>query len=218
MDKADLPLFQGPDEQRLSFDLLRKLLAAIDQWGKAQGGRSADALDRVVMEGLLQTVSAICVSRELSKLGMTPTDTQAFFRHLYKGEGLVRAEDSEPLLQLQARKEVLLGALRRAVSLFGEVPTPAAQQPSGAEQAGEGAASGSVADAEIYANYRIHPTLLPSGSWIVSIVQLGMVKERSRSSGSRVERVRGEYPSQVDAVLAAKRYIDQHPDEQADGL
>ena len=118
MVEADYPLLSS-DAQRLSFELLRKLLTTLDQWGKAQGGvRGGENLDRVVMDGLLQTVTAICLSRELSTMGVTSADTQAFFRRIYRGEGLVKPEESETLLRLQARKDVLFTALKRAVSAF----------------------------------------------------------------------------------------------------
>ena len=62
----------------------------------------------------------------------------------------------------------------------------------------------------VYKNHRIHTTHLPSGVWVVSIVKLGAAKEGARV-GSRppVERIRGEYLSQNEAVSAAKLYVDQ---------
>jgi hypothetical protein len=219
MDTASLPLCQGPDEQRLSFDLLRRLLATIDQWGNAQPGKGSAQLDRVVMDGLLQTVTAICISRELSGLGITPEETQAFFRRIYKGEGLVKAEDSEGLLRLQARKDVLFAALKRAVSIFPDAPQapPAAPQAPDRRAQVEGGGGVNVQGAEVYANHRIHTALLPSGSWIVSLVELGAPTAGARAAGHRVQRLRGEYPSQAEAVAAAKRHIDQRPQAQADG-
>ena len=62
----------------------------------------------------------------------------------------------------------------------------------------------------VYKNHRIHTTHLPSGVWVVSIVKLGAAKEGARIGGRPpVERIRGEYLSQDDAVSAAKQFVDQ---------
>ncbi len=219
MGKHDRVCTHGPDEQQLSFDLLRKLLGTVDQWGKAQTGRDSAQIDRVVMEGLLQAVTAICVSRELSHLGLPAEETQAFFRRMYKGEGLVRAEETDELLRLQARKEVLLATLKRAISGFPEDPSRARDSRPGRndiDRRPDGGPS-SIQTAEVYANHRIHTTLLPSGSWVVSLVQLGSVKESVGTPGAPVLRLRGEYAHEAEAILAAKRYIDQRPDGRAGG-
>ncbi len=118
------------DEQRRSFELLRKLLATMDQWGKAQAGKTREQLDRMVMAGLLDSVTAICISRELAALNVAPAEVQAFLRRLYKEEGPVRPEESDTLLRLQARKDVLLTALQRAVADFAAA-SPAPPAPPG---------------------------------------------------------------------------------------
>jgi hypothetical protein len=119
MSNPDTPLFQTPDEkQRLSFDLMKRLLSTIDQWGKAQGRKSAEQMSEVAMDALLQTVTAICVHREISAMGESPASAQAFFRRIYKGEGRIKPEESESLLTLQARKDVLFDNLVRAIHAF----------------------------------------------------------------------------------------------------
>ena len=119
MSDTDTSLFQTPGEkQRLSFDLMKRLLATIDQWGKAQGRKSAEQMSEVAMDALLQTVTAICVHRELSAMGESPASAQAFFRRIYKGEGPIKVEESETLLTLQARKNVLFDNLVRAIHAF----------------------------------------------------------------------------------------------------
>jgi hypothetical protein len=66
---------------------------------------------------------------------------------------------------------------------------------------------------KIYKAHRIHPTRLTSGSWITSIVKLGVPKEGN--AGPPVERIWGDYPSEDAAISAAKQYIDQLEDPQA---
>ncbi len=57
-----------------------------------------------------------------------------------------------------------------------------------------------------YQHCRIHASRLNSGTWVASIV----------APGSVVQHVPGEFESQVQAVLAAKRQIDhgQRPETQ----
>jgi hypothetical protein len=59
----------------------------------------------------------------------------------------------------------------------------------------------------VYRNHRIHTSLLFSGVWVASVVHFG-----ARDSG--VERVRGEYPTHDEAVLAAKQHIEQEAEQQ----
>ncbi len=54
----------------------------------------------------------------------------------------------------------------------------------------------------IYKRHRIHVTELPSGVWVASAVHLG-------APGSGVERIRGEYATKAEAIIAAKMEIDQ---------
>ena len=50
-----------------------------------------------------------------------------------------------------------------------------------------------------YQGRRIHTSRLESGTWVASIV----------APGSVVQHVRGEFDSSTQAILAAKRQIDQ---------
>ena len=62
----------------------------------------------------------------------------------------------------------------------------------------------------VYKMHRIHTTRLPSGVWVVSIVRLGVARDDARfGGGPPVERIRGEYRSQAEAVSAAKQYVDR---------
>ena len=62
----------------------------------------------------------------------------------------------------------------------------------------------------VYKHHRIHTTQLLSGVWVASIVRLGAAADGTRvGGGPPVERIRGEYPSQGEAVSAAKQYVDQ---------
>jgi hypothetical protein len=62
----------------------------------------------------------------------------------------------------------------------------------------------------VYKMHRIHTTRLPSGVWVVSIVKLGVAKDDARiGGGPPVERIRGEYRSQGEAVSAAKQFVDR---------
>ncbi len=62
----------------------------------------------------------------------------------------------------------------------------------------------------VYKRHRIHTSQLASGVWLVSIVRLGAVRTDTRpGEGPPVERIPGDFPSQGEAVSAAKAYIDQ---------
>ncbi len=50
----------------------------------------------------------------------------------------------------------------------------------------------------LHRNHRIHSSRLFSGVWVVSIV----------APGGKVEHLRGEFPSQAQALEAATRHID----------
>lgn len=62
-------------------------------------------------------------------------------------------------------------------------------------------------ESSVYKAHRIHTTQLISGSWITSIVKLGVPKQGN--AGPPVERIRGDHPSKDEAISAAKRYIDR---------
>ncbi len=58
----------------------------------------------------------------------------------------------------------------------------------------------------VYKGYRIHLSRLQSGSWLISLVRLGV--SRTALAGPPVENVRGQYASEDEAVSAARAYID----------
>jgi hypothetical protein len=118
MDEADIPLFQTPDEQRrIGLDLTRRLLATIEGWGKSQDRKSVQQMREVTLDALLRTVTMICVYRELSGLGTRPEELQATFQRVNK-EGPIEAEESDSVLALRARRDVLLRNMERAVRAF----------------------------------------------------------------------------------------------------
>jgi hypothetical protein len=118
MSDTETPLFQTRDEQRrISLDLTRRLLATIDQWGKIQGQKSAMQMSSVTVDALLNSVTAICVFREMSSTGVSPKDVQSFFRRIYK-DGPVETDEPAMLLSLRARKDVLLRNLETSVRAF----------------------------------------------------------------------------------------------------
>ena len=61
-------------------------------------------------------------------------------------------------------------------------------------------------ESSVYKAHQIHTTQLIGGSWITSIVKLGVPKQGN--AGPPVERIRGDHPSKDEAISAAKRYID----------
>ncbi len=67
----------------------------------------------------------------------------------------------------------------------------------------------------VYRKYRIHPQQLPSGLWLVSIVNLGKRKLTTENSlTDAVSRVPGEFDSEEQASRAAKEYIDQQGERE----
>ena len=118
MGDSDMPLFQTRDEQRrISLDLTKRLLATIDQWGKTQGQKNARQMSDVTVDALLTAITAICVYREMSSMGVSPKDVPSFFRRIFK-EGPIEAEEPAMLLALRARKDVLLRNLETSVRAF----------------------------------------------------------------------------------------------------
>jgi hypothetical protein len=66
-----------------------------------------------------------------------------------------------------------------------------------------------VQNAPVYKAYRIHTTRLFSRPYVSMIVSLGKRKLLTTNSlTDTVLRVPGEYPSEADALRAAKHYID----------
>ncbi len=64
-------------------------------------------------------------------------------------------------------------------------------------------------DAVEYKAYRIYTRPHLPGLWISMIVNLGQRKPASEDSlTTMVTRIPGEYPSDAEALLAARQYID----------
>lgn len=114
----DVSLFQTRDEQRrMTFDLMNRLLGTVDQWGKTQGRQDLNQMRVITLDALLKTITAICVYKELSSMGVSHKNVNLFLQRMYK-EGPVEAEEPEMLLALRARKDVLLRNLERDVRAF----------------------------------------------------------------------------------------------------
>jgi hypothetical protein len=66
-----------------------------------------------------------------------------------------------------------------------------------------------VQNAPAYKAHRIHVTRLYSRPCVSLIVSIGIRQPMTKDSlTDTVTRVPGEYPSEDEAILAAKRYID----------
>lgn len=118
MGDTEIPLFQTRDEERrISLDLTKKLLATINEWGRTQGQKDARQMSSVTVDALLNALTAICVYKEMSSMGVRPQDVQSFFRRIYK-EGPIEAEEPAMLLALRARKDLLLRNLQTSVRAF----------------------------------------------------------------------------------------------------
>jgi hypothetical protein len=118
MDETEVQLFQTPvEERRKTFDLMKQILATIDQWGKAQGRKNVGQMRSVTVGALLKATTAICVHKELSTTGVSPKNVQPFFQRVYREEP-IEAEEPEMLLALRARKDVLFRNLEKAVRAF----------------------------------------------------------------------------------------------------
>jgi hypothetical protein len=114
----EAPPLQTPDEQRrMTFDLMNRLLGTVDQWGKAQGRKNLSQMRDITLAALLKTITAICVYKELSSMGVSHKNVNLFLQRMYK-EGPVDAEEPEMLLLLRARRDVLLRNLEREVRAF----------------------------------------------------------------------------------------------------
>ena len=67
-----------------------------------------------------------------------------------------------------------------------------------------------LTEGTIFKEHRIHTTHLSSGLWLTSIVNFGKRKMITTDSLTvAVSRIPGVYPSEQEAIQAAKRYIDQ---------
>jgi len=101
----------------MTFDLMNRLLGTINQWGKAQGRKHVNQMRDITVDALLKTITAICVHKELSSMGVSPMNVNLFLQRIYREEP-IEADEPEPLLALRARKDVLLRNLERAVRAF----------------------------------------------------------------------------------------------------
>ncbi len=62
----------------------------------------------------------------------------------------------------------------------------------------------------VYKQHRLHTTQLPSGVWIVAVVNLGTQKKLTADSlTDQVIRIPGEHGSEERAIQAAQHYLDQ---------
>jgi hypothetical protein len=118
MENMEAPLFRTSDEQRrMTNDLMNRLLAAIDQWGKAHSGKNVSQMRDMTMDAMLKTITVICVHKELRSMGVNSKNVQAFFQRIYREEP-IEPEEPEMLLALRVRKDVLLRNLEKAVHAF----------------------------------------------------------------------------------------------------
>ena len=73
-----------------------------------------------------------------------------------------------------------------------------------------------VSEHHMYAQYeghRIYVLQLRNTLWAASIVRLAMLQRDNRTSpGDVVDGIGGEYESRDQAILAAKQFIDEHPE------
>ena len=114
----EVPPFQTRDEQRrMTLDLMNRLLGTVDQWGKAQGRKDLNLMQGITLDAMVKTVTAICVYKELSSMGVSHKNVNLFLQRMYK-EGPIEPEEPEMLLALRARKDVLLRNLQRDVRAF----------------------------------------------------------------------------------------------------
>ena len=117
-EDMEAPALLTPDEQRrTTFDLMKRLLGTVDEWGKAQGRRDLNQLRNVTVDALLRTIAAICVHKELSSVGVSHKNVNIFLQRIFKEEP-VEVDEPEMLLALRARKDVLFRNLERVVRLF----------------------------------------------------------------------------------------------------
>ncbi len=117
-ENKETPVFLAPDEQRrTTFDLMKRLLGTVDEWGKAQGRRDLNQLRNVTVDALLRTIAAICVYKELSSVGVSHKNVNMFLQRIFKEEP-VEVDEPELLLALRARKDVLFRNLERVVRSF----------------------------------------------------------------------------------------------------
>ena len=114
--EARLP--QPPDElQWTRLDLMKRLLATIQEWGKAHSQKGVKQMGDVTVDALLSTIVTICLYRELSSSGGYPQNVQKFLERVNK-DGPIEDDDDELVVAVRARKDLLLRNLKREVRAF----------------------------------------------------------------------------------------------------
>jgi len=69
-----------------------------------------------------------------------------------------------------------------------------------------------------YEGHRIYVLQLRNASWAASIVRLTMLQQDNRTApGDVVDGIWGEYQSRDQAIVAAKQFIDDHPEPHPHG-
>ena len=72
-------------------------------------------------------------------------------------------------------------------------------------------------DAPVYKTHRIHTSRLMRGPWVSIVVSIGTRQPMTKDSlTDTVTRVPGEYPSEDEAIQAAKHYIDAEETHRQD--
>jgi hypothetical protein len=65
-----------------------------------------------------------------------------------------------------------------------------------------------------YEGHRIYVLQLRNALWAASIMRLTMLQQDNRTSpGDVVDGIGGEYTSRDQAIMAAKQFIDEHPEK-----
>ena len=64
-----------------------------------------------------------------------------------------------------------------------------------------------------YEGHRIYVLQLRNMLWAASMVRRTMLQQDNRTApGDVVDGIGGEYPSSDQAIMAAKQFIDEHPE------
>jgi hypothetical protein len=117
-ENREAPVSLGPDDRRrMTYDLMRRLLSTVDEWGKAQGRRDLNQMRSITVDALLKTIAAICAYKELSSMRVSHKNVNIFLQRIFKEEP-IEADEPEMLLTLRARKDVLFRNLERVVRAF----------------------------------------------------------------------------------------------------
>lgn len=117
MDDMEARLPETPDElQETRLDLMKRLMATIQEWGKAHSQKDVKQLGDVTLDALVRTIVTICLYRELSPEG-NPKYVQEFLQRVNR-DGPIEDDDDELVVAVRARKDVLLRNLKREVRAF----------------------------------------------------------------------------------------------------